>query len=303
MLAVEGVTPQLQALTFSSNKKKIKSRIPIVNLSSADVSSNQESLEKMLCHDPFQDIDPNKCDLSRRVMYANPKSTSFVRCCIVRDTKGTRRFCPRYIFSFQTGEQRGIAMIAIKQAGSTRSNYHIFDLTRGPEESIQLSSRLNKKSGNYIGKLRKDEALKGKHVNSYSLFNFSCNKEIISCFMFQKQNFLPNGSRPRNFFALIPQVDEHGEVVPIKASELSNKHVICECYPSSMTVTNKEGTSIQLSMLKSRPPNIECGQYRLNFNGRVKLPSVKNMQLENEKGELFMQFGRVAADKFHLDYR
>ena len=79
MLAAGGVTPQLQALTFSSNTKKNKSRIRIGNLSSAGVLNNQESLEQMLCHDPFQDIDPNKYASSRRIMYANPKSTNFVR--------------------------------------------------------------------------------------------------------------------------------------------------------------------------------------------------------------------------------
>ena len=45
------------------------------------------------------------------------------------------------------------------------------------------------------------------------------------------------------------------------------------------------------------------GQYRLNFSGRVQTPSVKNMQLENEQGEVLLQFGKVDAATFHLDYK
>jgi hypothetical protein len=45
------------------------------------------------------------------------------------------------------------------------------------------------------------------------------------------------------------------------------------------------------------------GQYRLNFSGRVLTPSVKNMQLENEQGEVLLQFGKVDEHRFHLDFR
>jgi tubby-related protein 1 len=45
------------------------------------------------------------------------------------------------------------------------------------------------------------------------------------------------------------------------------------------------------------------GQYRLNFSGRVQTPSVKNMQLENEQGEILLQFGKVDEHRFHLDYK
>lgn len=47
----------------------------------------------------------------------------------------------------------------------------------------------------------------------------------------------------------------------------------------------------------------KIGQYRLNFNGRVQTPSVKNMQLENEQGEILLQFGKVNGQRFHLDYK
>jgi tubby-related protein 1 len=47
----------------------------------------------------------------------------------------------------------------------------------------------------------------------------------------------------------------------------------------------------------------KTGQYRLNFSGRVLIPSVKNMQLENDQGEILLQFGKVDDQRFHLDYK
>jgi len=58
-----------------------------------------------------------------------------------------------------------------------------------------------------------------------------------------------------------------------------------------------------LEAVQTRAPKYHEGQYRLNFSGRVLTPSVKNMQLENEKGECLLQFGKVdEEDTFHLDY-
>jgi len=44
----------------------------------------------------------------------------------------------------------------------------------------------------------------------------------------------------------------------------------------------------------------------LNFHGRVKLPSVKNFQLispSHSPDDIFIQFGKVDDDTFHLDFR
>ena len=43
---------------------------------------------------------------------------------------------------------------------------------------------------------------------------------------------------------------------------------------------------------------------RLNFRGRVTVPSVKNFQLVGEDAsEVLCQFGKVGDDRFHLDYK
>jgi len=47
------------------------------------------------------------------------------------------------------------------------------------------------------------------------------------------------------------------------------------------------------------------GNYRLNFRGRVKLPSVKNYQLvpPGDMGNVWTQFGKVTEHDFHLDFK
>lgn len=49
----------------------------------------------------------------------------------------------------------------------------------------------------------------------------------------------------------------------------------------------------------------EKGNYRLNFHGRVKLPSVKNYQLApaGDTDDVWTQFGKVTDDDFHLDFK
>lgn len=43
---------------------------------------------------------------------------------------------------------------------------------------------------------------------------------------------------------------------------------------------------------------------RLNFRGRVTVPSVKNFQLVGaDPTDVLCQFGKVGEDRFHLDYK
>ena len=55
----------------------------------------------------------------------------------------------------------------------------------------------------------------------------------------------------------------------------------------------------------SKDPVFEKGNYRLNFKGRVSIPSVKNFQLvsPDDIDYIICQFGKVGEDRFHLDFR
>ena len=57
--------------------------------------------------------------------------------------------------------------------------------------------------------------------------------------------------------------------------------------------------------LETKEPVFENGNYRLNFHGRVTIPSVKNYQLTtaDDIHNVICQFGKVGENKFHLDYK
>ena len=50
---------------------------------------------------------------------------------------------------------------------------------------------------------------------------------------------------------------------------------------------------------------MQNGNYRLNFHGRVTVPSVKNFQLVDPRdvNDVICQFGKVDDDRFHLDFK
>lgn len=60
-----------------------------------------------------------------------------------------------------------------------------------------------------------------------------------------------------------------------------------------------------LICLESKDPVFEDGNYRLQFNGRVTVPSVKNFQIvtSDNTDNVVIQFGKVGDDHFHLDFR
>lgn len=66
-----------------------------------------------------------------------------------------------------------------------------------------------------------------------------------------------------------------------------------------------EAATRSVHILESKEPTFENGNYRLNFNGRVSLPSVKNFQLvsPDNTDDVVCQFGKVADDTFHLDFK
>lgn len=58
-------------------------------------------------------------------------------------------------------------------------------------------------------------------------------------------------------------------------------------------------------VFETKDPVYENGNYRLNFRGRVRVPSVKNFQLvaEDDIDDIICQFGKIGEDKFNLDYK
>lgn len=86
------------------------------------------------------------------------------------------------------------------QASSRTSNYHLFDALRGG-----MHAKLSKKSGHYIGKLRRD---KDKPVGCYTLYNASREKQELAAFVYDVPALMQQvkeGQPPRRMQAVIPK--------------------------------------------------------------------------------------------------
>mmetsp|Transcript_28971 Transcript_28971/g.42703 ORF Transcript_28971/g.42703 Transcript_28971/m.42703 type:complete len:345 (+) Transcript_28971:172-1206(+) len=239
----------------------------------------------------------------------NYHSSGFVHCCIIRDVENSpSRFHQRYNFIFQNGATYAqmnryslgtteiTSMIAEKQPMNRASNYHIFDTSRGGS-----TTKLAKKAGHYIGKLRQD---KDGRSGRYSLYNARENKEQVAAFGFNVPSFTQQfleGQPPRKLVVVIlptpVEGSRSGDDSAFTSTTLQRNRMI-ECLEGG-AMSKKYG----MEVLHTREPNFDGGQYRLNFSGRVSVPSVKNMQVEMDDGSLVAQFGRVTENKFHLDYR
>lgn len=96
---------------------------------------------------------------------SNLHASGFVHCRVSRVGNG------RYHFSFMTEDAESVSMVANRKAACRTSNYHLFDALRGG-----LDATLSKKSGHYIGKLRRD---KGQPRGCYTLYNSSREKVSV----------------------------------------------------------------------------------------------------------------------------
>ncbi|GBG26240.1 Tubby protein [Hondaea fermentalgiana] len=98
----------------------------------------------------------------------------------------------------------------------------------------------------------------------------------------------------------------------------SGSFFVYDCFDQALTVqyersalTKRLGEGFGLVTLVNRSPRFERGQYRLNFHGRVKRASSKNMQIIERKTapsgdiceNLVMQFGKVSSHRFTLDFQ
>jgi len=196
-----------------------------------------------------------------------------------------------------------LLLMAEKQMKNRTSNYHLFDMTR----SAALSSKLSKKSGNYIGKLRSNFSKK----KCVLVGNFS-RKTELGAMMFGSTF---NSSEPRRLAVILPPLSRRQEVEGLTVGDsLSSFSMLIDLHRSTtdadMAVAHSAMPPESLQIFENKEPVFENGFYRLNFNGRVSVPSVKNFQLvraaadvPNPERPICLQFGKVADRKFHLDFR
>ena len=231
------------------------------------------------------------------VLVAHPRGmrTQHVQCTILRDrTSMHGKLYPTYELVLE--EPRKTFIIAPKMSLNRTSNYHLFDMTRG-----QAGSKLSKKAGNYLGKLR------ARNVNrtGYALLNHKSDREEIGGVLFDRVTMIDQikeGNQPRRMTVLIPPIDDDGLSVP---SPLNSLGVESLTDLLQAVEENKRVIPDHFSLMHTKDPVFENGNYRLNFHGRVSMPSVKNFQMvsDDDIEDIKCQFGKVDKDVFHLDYK
>jgi tubby and related proteins len=200
---------------------------------------------------------------------------------IIREKGGGGYFLPSYSLFFQG--QDTPAMVAVLQGKNKTTNYHIFDMTRGV-----LTSKLSKKSGNYMGKLRSNF----KKTENCLYTNDSERQEVASI-MFNRPGLiyqLKEGSQPRKLNIFLPAIDSDGCPQPVPGIEGKTQSEILR------RVADGDDSFYHL---ETKEPVFENGNYRLNFHGRVTIPSVKNYQLTpvSNINDIVCQFGKVGNDR------
>lgn len=222
---------------------------------------------------------------------ANGGNTDMVQCLIVRERQGMgSKMYPSYKLFLE--DKNKLLMIGRKMNFNSTSNYHVFDMTRGT-----ASKKLTKKSGNYLGKLRAADT----NRTEYALVTRSEAKEEVAAIIFDRVGIvtqIKDGCQPRKMTVLLPQLDAESMPIPHRVeSKQGGKK-------SMVDMLKREETS-RMFVLTSKEPVYENGNYRLNFHGRVSVPSVKNFQLSSpdDPGHVICQFGKIGDDRFHLDYK
>lgn len=97
---------------------------------------------------------------------------------------------------------------------------------------------------------------------------------------------------------LLPNLNAESEPIPHQVNSSKNGK-------KSLVDMIKNSENGRMFLLKSKEPVFENGNYRLNFHGRVSVPSVKNFQLSSpdDPTHVVCQFGKIGEDRFHLDYK
>lgn len=222
--------------------------------------------------------------------HARGAKSEHVQCTIVRDRSSIQsKMYPTYELYLDDNKKKLVT--ATKMNLNRTSNYHLFDMTRGV-----AGSKLSKKSGNYLGKLR----ARNLNRTEYVLVSQSSEREELAGIAFDRlglMNHLKDGSQPRKMTIVVPHLDSNKVPIPNAAREDGGGSVLDML--ASPVRDNR------MLMFESKDPVFENGNYRLNFKGRVSVPSVKNFQLVSPEDidNVICQFGKIGEDRFHLDFK
>ena len=225
--------------------------------------------------------------------YKTGTDSDFIQCVIVRDRSGFQaKISPSYELRLQ--ETNKILILAKKMNMNRTSNYHLFDMTKS-----QAGAVLTKKSANYLGKLR----ARNTQRTEYLLVNDAPDRQEVAGFLFDRADSMMDareGIRPRKLTVIIPPLSSEGLSLPHLVKDNEPESSITDMLRSPLS-SDKHGMHI----FESKEPAFVNGNFRLNFRGRVSVPSIKNFQIVSDFDidHIVLQFGKVNDDRFHLDFK
>jgi tubby and related proteins len=137
----------------------------------------------------------------------------------------------------------------------------------------------------------------------YVLLNAaSTEREEVAAIVFDRMDVMTSiteGSQPRKLMVVVPPLDDRGMPIPNRVA------IGHEEYGSMLNVLRYPASTSGLYLMQTKEPTFINGNYRLNFRGRVKIPSVKNFQIVSaeDTNDVIVQFGKIGDDRFHLDFK
>ena len=221
-----------------------------------------------------------------------------------------------------------LLLVATAQSAGT---FNVFNMARGCVEGT-----LTRKSGNFVGEFVRAsapvrstaEVLGLQRATAYILHGNASNSELAAA-AFHKPSLsrhVHDGPRPRNLNILLPglnarrrpsltdsndtSIDSSSNSSLLEnlqariASNLDASPPWDGFRPSKLnSATSSDG--IEPRLFKVKAPAFDGTAYRLDFNGRATVPSVKNMQLVEpcDRSDVVLQLAKVSTNEFHLDFK
>ncbi|KAJ3134687.1 hypothetical protein HK100_003408 [Physocladia obscura] len=96
-------------------------------------------------------------------------------------------------------------------------------------------------------------------------------------------------------------------ILPAMASRGKRRQLVPENEKDTLLLRSRRGNDKDIHVMYNKTPqwNPETESFVLNFNTRVTMASVKNFQIvhDHDLDYIMMQFGRIGADRFTMDYK
>jgi len=220
-----------------------------------------------------------------------------VKCRITRNRKGIRGLFPTFFLHMERGDGKKIFLLTSRRR--IKSSTCSYIMSADPSNmSCSGAAFRGLLDSNLLGTQFRifGRKIRRKSGNIYNPVKPGGRRCELGSIIYDKNVLGFNG--PRLMKVILPQPITNGNLIDIMNMTDRNVDLI-EKYNS--------GEDDDLLVLSNKPPtwSSESQSYVINFHGRVTRASVKNFQIvsASDPSQVIMQFGKVGADVFTMDFR